>query len=360
MEEFQNVYRLIYWLSVVISFFLLLNQYVKGKIYANIEMALIFIISLSYGCLFGTRNIDIGTDTEMYWWQYLEVENIEESLSDREPLYSYFLRFLRYFSQEPVFFIFTVAMSYMLGIFLFVKNYTSKDQAGKILFFLLLTSLPFFLSMGINIIRQGLSVFLLLNAYNAFHSKRYKWMFLLIFMSLNFHFTSLVPILIYILVNYLKNIKLGVGLFVLGIILAFFKVSVLLLFSWLPFISSYDPRFSAYITKDKVWTYDVGFKPQFVVFNLVFLIISVYISKVLIRESRLYTRLINYYCISSFLFFMTFQVPYSDRWGIFSWISIPLLLSPLLQMENIKGSVFVFLFSIVIFVFFNIILFVYP
>lgn len=87
--------------------------------------------------------------------------------------------------------------------------------------------------------------------------------------------------------------------------------------------------------------YQIGFKPQFVIFNTFFLFLSLYIRNSLKNDflEKKYTQLIYYYIISSIILFMAFQLPFSDRWGLFSWIVIPFLVIPLFYSPFVKGKI---------------------
>lgn len=344
----------------LVGIFMLFEKNIKNRQRTRISMTLIFFFLLFFGLLFGSRNEDIGTDTPMYMWQYQNLFRFGAMEETREPLYRYLIISLRSISENPRFFLYFMAFIYVYTIFLFIKNYESSDKKNninKFLFFISIISMPSFLSFGINIIRQGISIGFLLNALNSYNKKQYKWTLFFIFFSLNFHFTSLVPIILFSITKILAKVRINLLIYFAGIVLAYFKVGILALIGYLPFLSQYDPRFSAYITSDKNWDYNVGFKPQFVIFNTAFLIISLYIKNRIKRNNYEYDRLINYFCLSSFIFFMAFQIPYSDRWGIFSWCVIPLLLSPLVDMKiSIKWyATFSYLFFVFIYLFFNII-----
>ena len=113
-----------------------------------------------------------------------------------------------------------------------------------------------------------------------------------------------------------------------------------------------DKRVS-YLDDKELSYYQVGFRPQFATFNTIFLIIFLYINHYI--RIKPYNRLLKYYILASSLFFMAFQLNFSDRWGLFSWFAIPLLLIPIYQYNsklNIKPSFFT-LFLIFVFIFFN-------
>lgn len=314
---------------------------------------IVFVTLTILGVLFATRSNNVGTDTEMYIWQYRNNYLWSDEFDEREPLYPYFIKFLRLFSLDSSFFLFVVAFIYVSFIGLFVKKYEehSNQKINKYFLFLGILVLPCFLSLGINIIRQGMSIVFLLNAYNAYRAKDVKRKYLYSFISIVFHSTSLLPIILFWVSTKFRNERGIIVLYFLGIFISFLNFGFLDFFKFFPFLYSYDPRFDSYasgLDSD----YIVGFKFQFILFNTCFFLIGLYMYYRL--RTKDYLLLLSYFGISSFVFFMAFQLSYSDRWGIFSWIAMPLLIVPIFeesQKYNRKPLVYIFFFTI--FLFFN-------
>lgn len=163
------------------------------------------------------------------------------------------------------------------------------------------------------------------------------------------------PVLFFLFIVYFNRIKLSVFLYlyVITLVLSAFNVSVLIFKDYLN-VSFFDERRSSYLDVSNFdGFYNIGFKPQFVVFNTVFLIVFLLIKKH-VYSSKEYIYMLKYYLLSSSLFFMVFQLPYSDRWGIMSWVIIPFLLLPLFKNNNqYKLATFTLLFLTSIFIFFQ-------
>jgi hypothetical protein len=119
-------------------------------------------------------------------------------------------------------------------------------------------------------------------------------------------------------------------LYFLTLVLSIFSVSLLTFKDYIGFLLV-DERRSGYFEVEKFSRlYSIGFKPQFVAFNTLFLLFFAYIRK-FVYVSEESTQLFKYYLLTSSLFFMVFQLPYSDRWGVMSWVAIPFLLAPLFK-----------------------------
>ena len=144
-------------------------------------------------------------------------------------------------------------------------------------------------------------------------------------------------------------------IYFLTIIFSFLNYGIL---SFAPFLKnilagSYRAN---YITNESD-LYNVGFKPQFVAFNTVFLVFAYYIQSKLKGNSLIFNRykvIHIYFILSSSIFFMVFQIPYSDRFGLFSWIAIPILVSPLFTYDKslLRYKTPIVLFFLLIYLFF--------
>ena len=66
-------------------------------------------------------------------------------------------------------------------------------------------------------------------------------------------------------------------------------------------------------------TYKVGFRQDFFAYNTVFLVLFI------LWRRRYNLELIKLYILTSSWFVLCFNIPFSDRWGMYSWILIPLI-----------------------------------
>lgn len=197
--------------------------------------------------------------------------------------------------------------------------------------------------MSINVIRQGVSLCILLFAYSLWvEGNNNKKIFVLVLFSLAFHSTSIIPFLIFLLCIFIGNFKI-ISYFIL-----FYFISVFLAYLNIGF-QSFSPLFldflgnnrrSSYFSGES-YDYQIGFKTQFVIFNTIFLLIGLYVRNGIldIHLKKKYNILISYYIISSIFLFMAFQLPFSDRWGLFSWVSIPFLVIPLFYSPFLKDGI---------------------
>lgn len=318
----------------------------RGNTFATI--LIIFLITLV-----GLRGNYIGADTRSYYEAWKKKNDF---ILSSDFLIYFIMVGIKQLKLSYQVFLLVVSFLFYYPIY---RVYKKLSQLYRVDFFLALFcffSFFFFMSTSINVLRQGLSLVTLLGAYALYIDRpiNKKKILLLCIIAVSFHLTALIPILIFGLTYFTKKVKLiyFVLFFILGLVLSYLNFGVKGISPFLMDILEGDKR-TSYL-EDKETHYVIGFKMQFAVFNSLFLMLGLYLN----HQLKLwpYNRLLKYYILSSVLFFMAFQIPFSDRWGLFSWFAIPLLLLPIFSYGKklkISPTIFTF-FLIFVFVFFNV------
>lgn len=308
----------------------------------------------------GFRAYNVGTDTINYFTYNYQMGFTSNSKS--EILFDFLIGKIRDFNLSFTVFLLIIASCYYLLFYSGFKKIANVYETPVLFLVLSFLSLFFSMTMGINIIRQGISSALLFYSFSCYlNSEKISKVVLFIVLAVITHITALIPLLLYLFCKLFTkriNIKYFYCLFVLGVIFSAINIGLL---NVAPFLKDVlqGSRRSGYLTQSSE-IYSIGFKPQFVAFNAIFLVFFVFIkSKLEKKQERkemldFYTLLIKYYIVSSFIFFMAFQIPYSDRWGLFSWISIPVLIAPIFSLKfNMVFKTTLTLLFIFIYLFFQ-------
>lgn len=359
-EEFGDVYKIVLAFYILFGTFilkLLISQ--KDRFIRNDKLILItFVIFL---ILFvGTRGYEIGTDTSNYYNFYFiptttQVGSYFEVFSRLKSdfLFEVLMSF-SFFHRDFTLFLLTVAIVMNISLYVFVRKFTDYGKNGSsLILFLTLASGFSFLAIEINILRNGLSIcFILLAIYSILEKNRKKFILYAI-IAFMFHRTAIIPITLILVIKLFKNIPIKYYLFfyVFGILLSMIGFG----FHAIPFFASLGGEDLQKLSYAGGTEYRIGFRLDFVAYNTFFLILFMkFTSGKSIRDSFL----IKYYILSSVMFFFNFYIPFSDRFGIYSWIIIPLLLYNTINESFPTKKVFIS--TIVVFAYFiinNIILF---
>lgn len=291
----------------------------------------------------GFRSYEVGTDTINYY-DFYWLTNPEINFKG-EFLFPLIIKFLHSLNLTYTYFLLLIALLLLSFIYKSLVNYTQLYQANLLMSFFAFMSFFFFSSISINVIRQGLSLSILLYVFTLFFKKSNKLKLLIfILLALALHLTSVIPIILILFAYYLslkgnKVVYLLVFIYFVIIILSFINIGFANISPYLSQLLGGNER-SGYISGE-TYDYIVGFKPQFVAFNTFFLLIALYVRKNIIDPilRKQYNLILIYYVMSSWLLFLAFQLPFSDRWGLFSWIVIPFLIIPLFYSPYVKGKI---------------------
>lgn len=355
-NNFHIFYHILYGLSFLIAFLSVIKIDSSGEsMVTNLFLNKICIaIAVLFICLIGFREYNVGSDTESYYYYNWVLDT--KSTINTEMLFDFIIQTTKNQGFSFTVFLLLVSMVFYINIIRSFFNISKIFKVNIFFLFFIFISLFFSKSLGINIIRQGLSLSFLLLAYSRWINNKSIITYLLpLLLAIITHTTSVIPIAIFIVAYFLKkkgSLNFYLAIYICAIIMSFFNFGILTLAPFLKGLLEGSYR-ANYLTEDSD-LYVTGFKPQFVVFNSVFLVFSLYIyHKILDKNGDLYKKyriVFLYYIISNIVFFMMFQIPYSDRFGLFSWIVIPVLISPLFTYEKtlIKFKTpFVILFSLI-------------
>lgn len=321
----------------------------KKRFYFQFAPLAVLLVVLFF--LFGGRDELTGADTNAYLWQFDNYDWINYGIEQGLYFTYLFLNKAGLPSQSILYFF---AFFYLLAWALAIRRWSRVIGAEPLLIFFTLFSLFFFKSMGINVIRQGLSLaFLLASLSFIFVPKKNRIIaFVLLAVALSFHFSSVMAVLLFMGAYWSRRVDMRILLllYAVTVVLAAANIGILAFKDVLGSLIVQEGK-SDYLTNESE-LYTVGFKPQFVAFNTIFLLLFLYLRKKVNFTS--YEILLRFFILSSCIFFLAFQIPYSDRWGLIGWVAIPFLLSPVYSNRLPRGWMVInTLFLIAVFIFFE-------
>lgn len=308
-----------YYISFIIAstIMFLLSFVFQNSSQKNRHIISLFFITL-LSIFIGSRNMNIGTDTEVYYYMYRSIDSIFE----QNVLIS-----LWRIASEPIFFciifIFSkigdfntvlIAISFITLSFGYIfcvrlcEILNSKNALALLCCYLV----SFYVFQEqINIIRAGLAATILLNYYISLFKNKKRSAIIWGILALGIHFTSIIGILLGAASKLLKpRNKLLFILFFFTLALSFVNIGILNI----GFLNFDLGAKSSYLSGAQT-TYITGFRAGFALFNTIFLLFFHYIS----QKSNLFELFFRLFVFLSCLFFLSFQIPFSDRIGAFSW-----------------------------------------
>jgi len=320
-EEYHSVFK------IVLVFFILFGTFVltylkdqKERFISN-DNGLVVAYVIFLILFIGTREYNIGTDTVNFKIltrakNYFEIFTILKSDFLFEVLMSF-----SFWHQNFKIFLSMVAIVMNVSLYVFVRKFTDFGKKGSsLILFLTLASSFSFISIQTNILRNGLSLcFILLGIYSILEKDTKNFIIYMIIAYL-FHRTAVIPIALILIVSFFNKIDIKYYL-------AFYGLAILLSvvgfgFHVIPFLSELGGEDFQKLSFSGDTSYKIGFRFDFVLYNTFFLILFLKFT----NWNAVDSILIKYYILGSIVFFFNFYIPFSDRFGIYSWIIIPLLL----------------------------------
>ena len=335
-EIFSLTYYLLYG-TLAIGVILFYSTRIRLKNYINEPNATYItpthlasiVVFFALMLLVGMRAFDVGTDTGNYFkaWQFKKLDIQFQS----DFLFYFLMAMVRQSIDSYQVFLIVISALYYYFSYKALKNFSVTFDVKIIFLTFVFFSLFFYLSSSINIMRQGFSLSLFMYGVSITLKPKFKLLSVLslFFISALLHLTSLIPILLFGAVSLFKNISihLYIVLYLISAILSYFGVGLIdvsfLFESFLLEIG--DKRLNYLDVKDM--GYKTGFRLDFLIFNSLFLLYFLALRK-RVNNIHYYDTLLKYFCIASAVFFMAFQINYSDRVGLFSWFIIAPLFSP--------------------------------
>ncbi|MGV0922711.1 EpsG family protein [Empedobacter tilapiae] len=341
---FNRLYLILYLILSFVTFIIIIETYYKNKNTKKIQLLLLNFFCIIYIFLFGLRDVNVGVDTK-YSILYFTGKVSVNSLSDVKDLGIYFISIItKKISSNVSFFLCIMASIFIIPLNIFIKKININNTLVLFFFFV---SFFFFRNMGMNTIRQGVAVsFFLLGIFYYFKNKKIITSILFILAFLN-HASIIIAILILIVSRYIYNIRFSYYVYIITTIISITNINIVNFLSKVPVINILvQDRLESYYTENAMEVYRVGFRPDFWLFNTLFAIIGYYVNKKV--KDIYYTQIyVTYLCLSSF-FFLMFSGAFSDRFGVLSWILIPLLILPLTNKDLNKKINYLNIFMIFI------------
>ncbi|MBU3822286.1 EpsG family protein [Flavobacteriaceae bacterium XHP0103] len=326
-EAYLNTFKIVLAVYILFGTFVLKALLYQKKRLIRNDKGLLIIFVLFLIAFVGFRNKYIGTDTINYFnYYFTPVTSLVSSYFEvftrlkSDFLFEILVSF-SYWHKNFTVFLLTVAIVMNVSLYIFVRKFTDFGNKGSsLILFLTLASSFSFMSIEINIIRNGLSIcFILLGIYSLLE-KEIKKFIIFALIAFLFHRTAIIPIVLILAVYFSDKIEIKyyIVFYVLVILLSFIGFG----FHSIQFLAEFDNEDLQKLRLVADTTYRIGFRYDFVLYNSFFLFLFFKFTNGNYKDLFL----IKYFILSSAVFFLNFYIPFSDRFGIYSWIVIPLLL----------------------------------
>lgn len=272
---------------------------------------------------------DYGSDKERYLDMFV---NLETKKLSYDLGWTYYMKIFNFFSSSSTLFFLLTALLYFLGNYIFLKSIIQK----KYLFYFIITTVGAlgFFAYGVNTIRAGLSLSLLLLAI----VNRKNWRFIL-FMALAIviHKSIVIAAGAYLIAKYYSNTRHILKLWVFFFILSVLNVTAISDFINNQF-AGLDDRVVGYVGVESSELYSSGFRLDFLIYSVIPIVVGYYYIYKLKYNDVFYSRMLNMYIIVNSFWVLLIRIPFTDRFAYLSWFLIPIIVMyPLFQIDRMKN-----------------------
>lgn len=302
----------------------------------------IFAMAFSPIMIYGDKDNYLNT------FETINLSNVNEAKDIGWSYYTYFAKTI--FRDSNLYFLIT-AFIYTIGYYIFARKYIPYDT---IFVFLLACFSSFgFLSYGINTIRAGFSMALLLIAFSVPKNKL-LFVLLAVFAVLS-HKSMALPLGAFILTKYYNHPKVYLRIWLVTLVISFINLGFLAAFIQSN-LGSFDERSAGYFGADDNLVYNSGFRIDFIIYSAIPIILGFYYIVKLKINDVFYNRLFNTYIFVNAFWLLVIRMDFTDRMAYLSWFLMPfILLYPLLKYKlniNTKKFVIIILLGILSFTMF--------
>ncbi|WP_433895716.1 EpsG family protein [Sphingobacterium mizutaii] len=347
MDEILFIKEYYHYLIVficLITFITFFSDVKKGQHLAKAYNIIIYCFSIFTVFYLGNREINIGFDTFRYEHTFGIYENSPSFFIRKDP----FFDFLTYVFSKTLGF--NALLIFCAFIYVFGALYGLKliFKSNYFLPFLVFLIFPYFMNMGINVIRSGVAASLFLIGIGKYYNIRnFKQALLWVAFSIMFHFSMIIPLSVFFLTRFIKNTKAIFLIWICSIILAVLNINVIA--NFISIIEGFTSRVGDYAEVgggESSWI-------NFIIFGFFPVVFAVYFIVIKKFNDKFYTWIVNSYMITHVPYIILINTQFASRIGYLAEFMMPIILMyPLLNEETRKFPFFKFKLCLLLFLVF--------
>lgn len=333
--DYNNLYYTVIGLfSFGMVFYLLIGRK-NGVQEINIPIFINFLIFALLIFIIGFYPVTIYSDKYNYKNEFDYFSNSDLKLA-KDVGWTYYIKLSKLLWSDSDFFFVQTASLYLLGYIVFFRKLV--DRRYLTIVFLATVSAFAFFGYGINTIRAGLALSILL--ISIAYRRNLMVSILIGILAISIHKSVAIIFLAFLVSYYIKNIKFLYRTWFIFLILSFLNFSFLEAFILNIVGMGSSNRFEVYLTHSGFTKfYNAGFRIDFIIYSFIPILLGYYYTIKKKFDDPLYKRLFSVYLMVNSIWLLVIRIPFTDRVAYLSWFLIPfLLLYPLLKRDLIKNQ----------------------
>lgn len=322
---FRAFYQIFYNMSVLVLTIIAMSQYKQRAVIVgqrikkqNNDWISALIIAFLFAFFIGIRPHRGFEDTGNYVEEYEHVagQYFEFDWSMNNYLFDNMLRYFSSVSIPVTIFFIVIAILYFVGAVVACKKMFPNNALLSFVTFLGAFSTY---SYGTNGIKAGAAASLFLIAL-AYKDRKLIAIFFL-WLSLGIHHSMIIPIVAYVASYFFKKDNLYLYFWIFSLILAAAHITIIQTL----FMGFADDKGAAYLDGSGA-EYVTGFRPDFILYSVVPIIIGYYLIKKKHLQSSTFSFLWRVYTLSNSVFLLCTYAEFINRIAYLSWLMYPFVL----------------------------------
>ncbi|WP_293943125.1 MULTISPECIES: EpsG family protein [unclassified Sphingobacterium] len=335
-------YYLLFFLLATVgtSFF----SYFDKKQINNLQFFILICFSLFTVFYIGDRDNEIGVDTYNYSRAF-ELYRKSDTFFIKKDFFFDFFTYCVSKIFDFNFFLKICAFLYVFGAFIGLKKIFKENFY---LPFLLFIVSPYFFQFGINVMRNGIAASLLMIVIAYYYNGEKRWKIITVtILSLGFHISMIIPILMFFIAKYLKKIELILLIWLGAIGISLLKINIMAPIANL--MLDFSDRVGSYAeSSDESSSWG-----NFLVFGAFPVLFAVYMIVYKKFRNVFYLELTKTYMLTHTIYIVLINTTYALRFGYLAEFMMSILLFfPLIDNSGLKISFVRFKLSLFILVVF--------
>lgn len=334
-----RLYGTVFLYTVIILTFIVANKLSKQS-YSSIQdshdnSTIALLISLVYALWIGLRPGDYSYSPfgdSIYYahtFNLMKPGSLTEHASTTDWIWDKFTFLCSQIMNVPEYFT-IIALGYFGFTYYACKRLVPNHILIAILF--MFGALSFY-SYGTNGLRNGLacSIVFFIISLTATNNRNILKVLLLIFLAINIHKSTLLPIAtLFASIYIVKSFKWAYYFWIISIFISLIVGSAITsFFAGLGF----DERLSYLTTQDDKFSH-TGFRWDFLIYSMMPIVLGYYVVIKRGIYNKTYLILLNTYTLSNAFWVMVIRANYSNRFAYLSWFMYPIVLAyPLLKLD---------------------------
>lgn len=202
--------------------------------------------------------------------------------------------------------------------------YCIRQTRYALYLFIAVISFMGFYSYGINTLRAGLALSILLFAMIRIDKSIIQFVALAVISSM-VHTSVIIPALCFVLATYYRKMGVYLAIWVICLLASFITDGAIKEYV-IEYFSEEDARVVRYIGENTHEYYQVGFRWDFILYSLLPIIVGYFsIKKAKVKDNS-YIRIYNTYVLANAFWLIVIAVPFTDRLAYLSWFLYPYVL----------------------------------